>query len=87
MRSVFIRPRCWLALPAPAGTVLSGNGNLVAVGPEPGVAAASANRSNPLGVKSLGNLIKPDKENPYFFLTRNCQRHVTAVVNQLEWIQ
>jgi len=47
----------------------------------------SANRSNPLGVKSLGNLIQRGEPNPYNFLTRNCQRHVTATINQLEWIQ
>ena len=46
-----------------------------------------ANRSNPLGIKSLGGLIKPDAPNPYNFLTRNCQDHVTAIVNRLRLTQ
>jgi len=47
-----------------------------------------ANRSNPLGVRSLRGLINGGGEpNPYNLLIRNCQSHVTAIVDQLQWVQ
>jgi RHS repeat-associated protein len=58
------------------------------VGKADRVEFVAANRSNPLRVRSLGGLIGGGSNaNPYDLLTRNCQRHVTAVVNQLQWIQ
>jgi hypothetical protein len=45
----------------------------------------AANRKNPLQIRSLGGLRRPEGvPNPYRLLWRNCQNHVTAVLKELQ---